>query len=130
VSQPLVSMIPQRHIADCGCATLAMLLGISYEDALLALGGEAPKILRGGVWLTQLQRAAAKLGSPLKIKRRWDAEFDEGIVQIRFKSGTGYHVVLLRAGLFFDTQFEVWHPDDYLRQRRAVTGPLLVREDE
>lgn len=122
-------MIPQRHIADCGCATLAMLLGISYEDALLALGGEAPRVLRGGVWLTQLQRAAAKLGSPLKIKRRWNIDEDEGIAQIRFKSGA-YHVVVLRAGLFFDTSCEVWHPDDYLKARKAITGPLLILVNE
>jgi hypothetical protein len=106
-----------------------MLLGISYEDALLALGGEAPKILRGGVWLTELQRGALRLGVPLKVKRRWDVESDEGIAQIRYKAGS-YHVVVLRAGLFFDTNFDVWEPTDYLRAKKAQTGPLLVRVDE
>jgi ABC-type bacteriocin/lantibiotic exporter with double-glycine peptidase domain len=129
VSHPIVSMTPQRHRADCGCACLAMLLGISYEDALLALGGEAPKILRDGIWLTELQRGALRLGVPLKVKRRWDVEADEGIAQIRTRADA-HHVVVLRAGLFFDTDFSIWYPDDYLRAKKAKTGPLLVRGDE
>jgi hypothetical protein len=129
VSQPLVSMIPQRHVADCSVSCLAMFLGITYEDALLAYGGDVPNILRGGVWLSQIQRAAAKLGTPLKITRRWDVEEDEGIVHVRFKSGYG-HVLVLRSGLFFNTMFDVWEPSDYLKANRATVGPLLMLTED
>ena len=127
--QPLLTMVPQRHPMDCGPTTLSMLLGVSYEDALLAFGGVAPKILRGGVWLTEMRRAAAVLGTPLKLKRVWDVEDDEGIAQIKFRK-CAYHLVVVRRGLFFDTNFDCWEPEDYLKAKQATTGPLLVREDE
>jgi len=126
--QPLVSMIPQRHIGDCGVAALAMLLGVTYEDALLSLGSEVPTVLRRGVWFTELQRAAARLGVTLKQKRRYDLELDEGILQIIYKPKVE-HVVVLREGLLFDTDFSVWRPEDFLRRKRAKAGALLVRED-
>jgi hypothetical protein len=128
VIQPLVSMIPQRHQADCSVAVLAMFLGITYEDALLALGGEVPKILRCGVYMPQLQRAAGKMGVTLKLKRRWDASEDDGILRIQFKKRA--HVVLLRNGLIFDTAFDVWEPDDYAKASRGRYGAILVREAE
>jgi hypothetical protein len=127
VSQPLVSMVPQRHRADCAAAVTSMFLRISYEEALLALSKESPELIRKGVWFTELQRAAKKMGVRLKLKRRWNPDFDDGIAHVRFSQG-GNHVVLLRAGLFFDTNFEVWHPAEYLRARKAKAGSLLVRE--
>jgi ABC-type bacteriocin/lantibiotic exporter with double-glycine peptidase domain len=127
--RPLVEMIPQRHEADCGVTVLAMFLGISYEDALLAVGQDAPQVLRAGLWLKELQRASAKLGVPLKVKRRWDAEDADGIAQIRLP-GRFNHFVLARGGLVFNTNFSVWEWDDYLKARRATPGVLLVREDE
>lgn len=129
MSQPLVSMIPQRHEADCGVPILAMFLGISYEDALLAIGQDAPKVLRSGLWTKEMQRASAKLGVPLKIKRTWDVEDADGIAQIRL-AGKFNHYLLVRAGLLFNTDFNVWEPDDYLKARRATFGVLLVRETE
>ena len=129
MTAPLISMIPQRHVGDCGVAALGMLLGVSYEDALLALGGEVPTILRRGVWLVELQRAAARLGHPLKLKRRYDVELSEGILQIIFKPDD-QHVVVLREGLIFDSDFCVWRPEDYQQAKKARFGSLLVREDE
>lgn len=129
MSRPLVSMVPQRHMADCTPAVLAMLYGISYEEALLALTKEAPDVLRKGAWFTELQRAARRMRQPLVLKRRWHADFDDGIVHVKFKTG-GNHVVLLRAGLFWDTDFTAWQPSDYLKAKKAKTGSLLVREDQ
>jgi hypothetical protein len=127
VSAPLVQMVPQRHEADCGVAILAMFLGVSYEDALLAIG--QADVLRGGMWLSQLREASAKLGAPLKTKRQWDVEDADGIVQVRLP-GKLNHFLLARAGLLFNTNFTVWDADDYRKARRAEFGVLLVREDE
>jgi hypothetical protein len=127
VSIPLVSLVPQRHMADCGVAVLAMFLGVTYEDALLALGGVVPRVLRRGVWMPEVQRAAGKLGVPLKMKRRADVAEDDGIVRVQFKRNA--HVVLLRNGLIWDTTLEVWEPDDYQRAKRVRLGSILVRED-
>jgi hypothetical protein len=128
VSQPLVSLVPQRHMADCGVAVLAMFLAITYEDALLALGGEVPSILRRGVWMPELQRAASRLGVTLRLRRRFDASEDDGIVRVQFKNCA--HVVLLRNGLIFDTTFEVWEPEDYRKAKRVRFGSILVRDGD
>lgn len=125
---PLVRLVAQRHASDCGVSALAMLLGVSYEEALLALGGEVPRILRRGVWATEIQRAAAKLGATLRVRRTWDAEADEGILWVSFRKG-GQHVVLLRESLVFDTDLSVWAVDDYLRAKKAIAKSLIVRED-
>jgi hypothetical protein len=114
-------------MADCGVAVLAMFLGVTYEDALLALGGDVPRVLRRGVWMPEVQRAAGKLGVPLRMKRRADVAEDDGIVRVQFKRNA--HVVLLRNGLIWDTTLEVWEPDDYQRAKRVRLGSILVRED-
>jgi hypothetical protein len=126
VSQPLVSMVPQRHPKDCVPAVLAMYLGISYEDALVALNKEAPGLIRRGVYFTELRRAAKKMGVALKERRRWDVEDADGIAHIRFRNGAN-HVVLIRAGLAWDTDFTVWELPDYLKAKKAGVGPLLIR---
>ncbi len=127
--QPLVSLIPQRHCGDCGVATLAMFLGVSYEDALLALGGEVPEVHRRGVFFPELVRAAAKLGSLTRVKRRPDLDWDEGILSVGFRDGS-QHVVVLREGVFFDTDLTAWKAEDYCVAKRATTGALLMRVDE
>lgn len=125
--KPLVSLVAQRHPGDCGVACLAMFLSVSYEDALIALGGEAPKVLRSGVLWSELKRAAAHFGVPMRLKRKWTLE-DDGILQVRFKKG--YHVVVLRRGLVFDTDNRVWDFATYsAAPPKAPFGPLLVRED-
>lgn len=128
MSAPLITVVAQRHPADCGVSCLAMFLGVSYEDALIALGGEVPQILKRGVFFTELTRAADKLGARMRLKARWDAEADEGIAQVQFKKGTN-HVVVVREGLFFDTDYSVWAPEDYVKAKKVKMGSLLVRED-
>ena len=57
---PIIKVIPQRHYADCGVACLAMLTGVSYENALVAVAQTQPDVCIKGVWLKDL-RAAARL---------------------------------------------------------------------
>ncbi len=125
--QPLINLIPQRHIADCGVTCLAMFLGVTYEDALLAFD-DGSRVIRSGVWFPDLRRAAAKLGIPTRVKRAPDIELDEGILKVEFRRGET-HVVVLREGILFDTDFSVWRPEDYCAAKRAKLGALLIRED-
>jgi ABC-type bacteriocin/lantibiotic exporter with double-glycine peptidase domain len=122
---PLVAMVYQRHLADCGAAALAMWLGVSYEEVLLAVGAHAPRVLRAGVWMTELSKAAAVFGVTLRPKSTpVDLETDEGILQTKFRRGR--HVVVLRRGLLFDTDATIWEPDDYAKAKRAQFGVLLT----
>lgn len=109
-------------------ACLAMFLKVSYEDALIALGSEVPGVLRRGVarW-SQLRRASESLGVRLVVKRKWTLS-DEGILCVKHKKEE--HVVVLRHGLIFDTNYKVWTFSDYdAAPPRAPFGALLVRED-
>lgn len=120
-------MVAQRHAADCTVACLAMFLKVSYEDALIALGGEAPSVLRAGAMWSQMRRAAESLGVRLVLKRRWNLQ-DEGILRVKYKKDE--HVVVLRKGLIFDTDYRVWtFSDFYAAPPKAPFGALLVREE-
>jgi len=123
----LIRVVAQRHESDCGVACLAMFLGVSYEDALIAIGSEAPSVLKRGVWWTHLKRAAETLGTRMVVKRKW-SETDEGLLQVKYRKG--YHVVVLRHGLIFDTDQRIWTFDDFKHAPpKAPFGPLLVREE-
>jgi hypothetical protein len=124
---PVVQMVEQRHDTDCGVAVLAMMLTVSYEEALMAIGPEKPTVLIKGVWMPELTRAAQALGTTLRHRDSWDYANDDGIVRVSNK--TWAHVVLLRGGLFWNTDRTVWRPDDYLKAKRVKARSILVRED-
>lgn len=124
--KPIVSMVPQRHPSDCGVSVLSMFLQVSYEEALLAISKDAPRVLRTGMWFTEVRRAAKRLGVPLRLKRRWNALTDEGILYVKNRRGPN-HLILLRERLLWDTNFEVWRLDDYRKASGATFGALLVK---
>lgn len=82
---PIIRVIPQRHDNDCGVACLAMLLGVSYENALVAVAQVEPDVCAKGMWLKHLKAAAALLGYRLSMRRRFDLEADTGILNLSSK---------------------------------------------
>jgi hypothetical protein len=119
----------QRYAADCGVATLTMLLsekGITYEDVLAAVTEEVPQLIKRGMYVPEIIRAAARFGVTLKQKRRYDLEEATGILRVTWKDRGGAHVVYVRGGQLFDTDGVVWDPDLYLDSRGAVPRVLLV----
>jgi hypothetical protein len=123
--ETILRMVEQRHPADCCAAALAMLLGVSYEEALVATSHVEPGVLVAGMYLNQVQRAAKFLGVKLRRTRKYDLETDTGILNV-MDDDEFDHVVVLRYGLFFNTDLTVWEPDVYLRTRKARPGTLLV----
>lgn len=123
---PIINVIPQRGDYDCTVACLAMLAGVSYEEALLALGEQTPQILVRGAWDAEIKRAAAQLGFKLRVRRKFDLENDTGM--LRFSD----HVVVLRAGLVITTHGSLWDADDflayYLHKYKDRPSALLVFE--
>lgn len=120
----LVRLVPQRHDADCTVAALAMLLSVSYEEALLVMND--PRVLAEGAYLTQIVTAADYFGVTLRKLTRWNVTTHEGIARVNYKKDSARpHVVVVRRGLLFDTNQEVWTPDVYLAEQRATFGTLL-----
>jgi len=129
---PIIRVIPQRYGGDCGVACLAMLLGVSYENALVAAAQVAPNVCITGIWIKHMQTAALLLGYKLRRHRRFDIETDTGILVTNTKRPKQYpvHVVVLREGLVIETDGCLWEAELYMKQHQATAGPLLVAEKD
>ncbi len=101
-----------------------MLLGVCYEDALLAL--RAPHVVTRGVMVRQVIAAARRLGRPLRFCRTFDLETDTGILGVKSKMWTNEHLVVLKDGLIFDTDQTVWEADIFLSCYEAKAMSLLT----
>lgn len=125
---PILRVVLQRHAMDCGVACLAMICGVSYENALVAVAQDTPNVCVSGMWTKQIKAAAKRLGFKLREKRRPDLEQDTGILNLSCGSWPGDHVVVLREGLLIETDGTLWEPDVFLRHYKAKLGSLLVAE--
>jgi ABC-type bacteriocin/lantibiotic exporter with double-glycine peptidase domain len=125
---PILRVVVQRHTMDCGVACLAMICGVSYENALVAIAQDQPNVCSVGIWFTELRRAAKRLGFKLKAKRRVDLAEDTGILNLSSSKWRSDHVVVLREGLIVETDGTLWEPDVFLRHHEAKVGTILVAE--
>ena len=125
---PILRVVLQRHEMDCGVACLAMICGVSYENALVAVAQVVPNVCAVGIWSTQMQVAAKHLGFTLKTRRRVDLEADTGILTLSSKKWPSDHVVVLREGLVIETDGTLWEPDVFIRHYGAKVGTLLEAE--
>lgn len=119
----LVTKIEQgREGADCAIATLAMYLGRSYEDTLRAVTRVDPDGGRQGLFTEQIQRAARKLGEPLRYRQRVSLDDDYGI--LCFPD----HCNLLRRGQVIEPNGTIWDADDYCAAHGDPEGLLVASE--
>jgi ABC-type bacteriocin/lantibiotic exporter with double-glycine peptidase domain len=125
---PILRVVLQRHSHDCGVACLAMLCGVSYENALVAIAQDQPNVCAVGLWTAEIKKAAKRLGFRLTVKRRIDLETDTGILNMSSAKWHTDHVVILREGLIVETDGTLWEPDVFLRHHEARIGTLLVAE--
>ena len=118
---PIITVIVQRAESDCGVAALAMILGKTYEEVLVACGHDHPRVLTKGLWATGMSRVAASLGVTLTRKRTFDVETAFGLLCL------SDHVVVLKNGLIIDPgDGSVWDADVYLATKDERATLLLV----
>lgn len=131
-----LKIVARHHQGDCGIVALAQLLGVSYEDVLEKFAGVTDAAHKKGVYVTQIMQVAELLGTPLKRKRKFDAEEACGILSLKCAKNRfdKEHVALLRWGLVFDHQKdgqgEVWEYDPYMSHYGGKATCILVRADE
>ena len=125
---PILRIVLQRHDMDCAVAVLAMLCGVAYEEALIAISAEAPNVLRHGVHLRPLQRAAIRLGFRLRSKRTYDLEAETGGLQVQSDQWKVDHLVVLREGLIVETDGLLWEAETFFTANAATPGALYVAE--
>ena len=121
---PILKVVLQRAASDCAVAVLAMLTGKTYEEILLAVGQEQPKVLKKGLWVAEIIRIASAAGVPLKKRKKFDLETDCGILCLYD------HVVVLKNGLVIDpADGSIWEADVYLAACKE-DAPLLLQPKE
>lgn len=119
---PCVVVRPQKHLADCGLAALAMALGLPYESVFQA----APLAARTGLTTRQLQAVATKLGARLLSRPKADLHADTGILGIEFPRRNG-HWLYLHAGVLVDpSDGSLWDTEDYAAHTRGTWDEFLV----
>ena len=128
MSRPYLAVCLQRHPMDCAVATMAMLLGKSYEDVLQAF---KHNVMAKGATVAQMQAAARRLGTALRWRRWRDAlEHETGILAVSSPRWAHDHLVLLKDGeLIIDTDGTIWETDVFLSAYEARPVSLLVEQD-
>ena len=125
-----VKVIPQRHGMDCLICSLAMLLGTSYEAALLAVSKVKPDSGTEGLTWEDAKRAAEQLGAKVRIVQKYRPDDTVGIVDLipKGKNQPNHHAaVLLRGAIIDPAEPTVW--DDWEIYEQATNfklGAVLV----
>lgn len=124
---PIIRVELQRSTSDCVIAVLAMLLGYSYEEVLVAASPITPNILECGAYSKEIKRIAKRLGFKTKVKRAYlvDVGEDVGALSIESPHWKQSHLVVLKAGLIVDTDGSIWDADVYLKVNKAKAMSLL-----
>lgn len=123
---PILRVVLQRHEADCAVAVLAMVLGVTYEDALVAVAAEAPQVLHEGTPIAAFKRAARRLGARVSVSGTYDLDASAGVLAVNADSWPMTHLVVLRDGMIVETDGLLWDADVFFRHYRAKPGPLFV----
>lgn len=134
-SLPFTHAIPQRGNGDCTIASLAMLLGVSYEDALTEAVAVSHRPHRRGLYIKHIIETAARLHATLTYRRSINYDEDEGVLvgSILDKRHRVGHAVMLRWGVIIDPAGEhanvptIWEPDAYLVHKHAAFTGILSR---
>lgn len=125
--KPLFVVCQQKHDGDCGVASLAMALGLSYEAVLVVASRIAPTVLGRGLYTVEIQLVAEDFGRELHKKMKVDLDNDTGVLVIRYKN-RDEHAVFLTNGLVFEPtgSGEVWEAAEYIKANKAKVLHLLV----
>lgn len=131
-------IVLQRGKRDCLVACLASLLGLPYEETLIAAGRTDQRVWVRGLSPKEAIRVAKRLGTVLVYKDPPNEdELDEaqgilGITVLDEETGVQMsHSVVLSNGLIFDPQEggSVWDASDYLQYYGATTVDFLQEQD-
>lgn len=114
-----------ENVTDCAVASLAMLCGVTYGEALAAFP-KPESVMKTGAYLAEIQAAALALGKKTRNRRRFDIQADTGI--LRLEDDTKYdHVVFLWAGRVIDGNGSCWlEPRKFLRRKHCKAKSLIA----
>ena len=125
--EPLVT----KDVGDCTIACLVMWTGKPYPDVIAMA---PPNAHKKGMYTGKIIETAAKLGTVLSRRRKFDLHEDDGILTViphPMKRGRPDHAVVLVNGAVLDPfNGRLWlDVDIYLKTEQYRTGVLLVEEE-
>lgn len=101
---PMVRIQVSRGDADCAIVALSIYLAVPYEDVLVVAvpvtHSRAPH--HRGMFTREIRQVAKQLGHPLRLRRKFDVDRDEGIAGFTNDKGRE-HVAFVMNGLVWDT---------------------------
>ncbi len=125
-----IEPVINREMGDCTISCLVMWTGKPYPDVIAAAPAGAHKT---GMWNKDIVATAAKLGTTLVRKRKFDIREDDGILMLNPEPAKGRpsHAVILLDGKVLDPyNGRLWLDIEvYLRTERYKTGELLTEEE-
>ena len=115
-------------VPDCGVASLATLLGFTYERTLAAVLKANRYTYQNGISTETACKAAKALGRPLKVHNPSEYDFDEAVGMLEVV-GDNHFVVLARGAILDLRGPQLWlEPDVFFSHYRARPGKLLAEE--
>lgn len=115
---PVVRIQVSRGDADCAIVALSIYLSVPYEDVLVVAvpvtHSRAPH--HRGMFTREIRQVAKQLGHPLRLRRKFDFDRDEGIAGFTDDKGRE-HVAFIKRGLVWDTD------------GTQVEGPYFCKRD-
>jgi hypothetical protein len=124
-----------KDVGDCAVVCLMQWIGCSYQEVLANAPAGAHK---EGLQCKDMIAIAAKLGTTLRLRRKFDLYKDEGILSVnpwpKKHPGSRWvrpnHAVLLLGGRVLDPfNGRLWlDVEVYLREEKYKLGTLLTEE--
>ena len=113
----------KRHENDCAVACFVMLLGVSYEAALIAISKVDPTLATKGLYFTQLRKAAKELGVKLVSvpRKKYDVDNAVGILGVKYADKHEHAVVLFRGVVIDPEGGIIWDSVDAFVEAEGVS---------
>jgi hypothetical protein len=119
---------PERE-NDCAIWAIAAFLGVPYEDVLIEAAREDSMAGKNGLHVSQICRICERLGTPVKLHKKFDLDKDVGILSLwLLEKGKKYgHVAVVFSGKVLDSigGTMVWDADAYCRSDRAIVHGVI-----
>jgi len=120
----ILEPIVQKNIGDCALASLAMLLGLPYQD----VSAEALRMTRKphttGLGTKQINALAKRLKAKLEKVPHPDLEVETGIIYLSYPSGDEHAAVLFEGILINPADGLIYSLDVYLATHKAEINGL------
>jgi hypothetical protein len=103
-----------------------MFLNTSYEAVLVVASRIVPRVLKRGLFGTQMQLIAEEFGRTVWVKPKVDLDEDSGVLFVRYPDDEEHAVFLVNGLVFEPIGGRVWEADAYIKAFKIKTTAVLT----